>query len=106
MYVSEWLIEKNAACTDTEYKQQRHEMLKGFSMFWQIAHDSRPRVLLNRDELERLAKARESLLYSYHYLTKFNVARGSSHYHMRPKYHRIDHCIRRALRTRVSPALY
>ena len=106
VYVSEWLTACTSESVDTEYKQQRHQMLKGFMEHWNTIRDARPRVLLEPAELERVGRSRESMLLCYHYLAKVNQRSDIRRYNVRPKYHRIDHCVRRCLRTTVNPCLY
>ena len=109
VYLSEWLLEcctQSTAFVDSEHKRRRQTMMQGFVTLYNVPHDARPRVKLTEGEVSRLADARQQLLFCYHYLAHTCNAAGQRHYNIRPKYHRIDECVRRSCRTHVNPALF
>ena len=90
----------------TEPQKMRATMLWGFKELWDIMSDSRPRVRLTVSELGRLSKTREAILLCYHWLHKDAAAQGRRQFNLRPKFHYLDHLLRRSLRTQVSPGVF
>ena len=105
--VSSWLLDMCESSIDTEFKRMQALMMRGFNDSYLIAERTTfPNFVLDDSQAESLETARKQMLLGYHWLAKYNVSRGWSQYHLIPKFHYLDHALRRAVRTKVSPSIF
>ena len=105
-HVSAWLETISEGRTDTVLRAQRHTMIKGFNMYWELNANTKPRITMTDAEAATLEDIRKMMLLCYHSVSKSAKSSGRSFFRMRPKFHRIDHACRRAIRTKLFPWLF
>ena len=106
VYVSQWLAEFCRDFVSTEHGRQRCTCMHGFMEFWNTVNSSKSRLLVSSEEKLRLQSAREMLLLCYQWLSKESVENGKHSWNMRPKFHRVDKCLRRCIRTGLNPSIF
>ena len=103
--VSRWLASLFAFRADIGLESRfLTSTLWGFVEWLDINHlcASRGSVLLSPDEVGRLRVARQLGLSGFRFLSSFAATNYLNRYNMVPKYHALDHALRRAVRTGVS----
>ena len=104
--VTEWLlpISQTAAGRDgaSHHDRMRSLMLWGMDTLWQ---EYRADWKLCNSRCVLLEKARKAALFGYNAVSKGNSDIGRFIYPILPKHHHMDHLVRRAIRTRLSPSV-
>ena len=103
--VSLWLAERaelELAKCDTTHMQLMAAMLRGFCNVWELCREAR---FFSAEQVGRLEKARCDMLLGYHACSVLAARNNMYAFNMVPKFHKLDHLCRRAIRTRVSPSL-
>ena len=106
--VCAWLAHKATEVErrhNTLENRMRARMLKGFDDFWEMSRRSAylpARTCLERCRLERI---RVDMLVGFHNCAKLAAERSKFRYNRIPKFHKLDHLVRRAQRTGLSPRL-
>ena len=66
----------------------------------------RPRFCFNVSEQKELELIRKSILFSFYHLHSQALLRGESLYNVTPKFHVVDHMLRRQQRTTMSAGVF
>ena len=88
-----------------QHHELNHKHLSG-DLHWELIQRVTPGFKLNPTESKDMESFRCTGLLAYSWLTQDAQSKGLKHYCMRPKYHRLDHCLRRAARTQLSPRCF
>ena len=105
--VSAWLQTMACHVKSTEFGLVRLIVLEAFNQIWEMIQQTKfPNHILSGSQRAGLERLREVALLGYHWLSKECASRNMCHYRIRPKFHRWDKGLRRAVRTGVSPSVY
>ena len=105
--VSAWLTVEAAWYVDTTYNRVRASVMKAFDEVYSIVVATKyPNWRLSESQASDLEQCRMRMLLGYHFLAKKHAENASAHFSLVPKFHKVDHLLRRAIRTRVSPSLW
>ena len=74
----------------------------GFAASYVVISNSSQRLSL--EEVSLLEEARAAALQGYHFLSLDSATRGVYMFYIQPKFHKMDESLRKAIRTRRSPA--
>jgi len=102
--VCDWLADVAIAAAESEpsiANRSRCVMLWGFKELWRLFHVF---PTLSAGEAQALEKARTCALLGYHACSRAAQDRNEFVYPIQPKFHKLDHLCRRAVRTKVSPS--
>ena len=102
--VSVWLLQLFQERQDADLESQMIcTSLWGFCAIWDVAMDVKRRssIICTEAEVERLRLGRRAAFSSLRWLAANAYAHGLSRFHLRPKFHLLDHCLRRCVRTRI-----
>ena len=103
--VSLWLaakMETLATSTPTDHNKIMATTLWGFSELTRLYS---LKSFMNQTEISELRLARTAALVGFHRLSKIAMQEGTWVFHMIPKFHMMDHMVRRSIRTGVAVAL-
>ena len=106
--LTRWLMQETQRSVDAGAPDAslRFSMLWGLNELFLIPEAMRPRFIFTDEELLRIESARKALLMGFHELHKRAALRGQNLFNVTPKFHAVDHMVRRGLRTRVSWHLF
>ena len=106
--VGVWLCSVCDTQLSTLHDEVRAAMMQGFNETWNIVHATRwPNWILSDSQVSQLNEARGKLLLGYHWLAKESVRLNRwNAFSLIPKFHKLDHCFNRSMRTKVSPSIY
>jgi hypothetical protein len=91
----------------TRYRHMRHLTLHGFDQIYKITHQTRfPDCFMNELQTSQLEEARQAALLGYHFLSKTAADNNIYCFHIIPKLHKLDHMLRRSIRTGLSASLF
>ena len=104
--VCAWVAHKAAEIArrhNTLENRMRARMLKAFDDFWEMSRRSAYLPARTCEERCHLERIRVDMLVGFHNCAKLAAERGKFRYNVIPKFHKLDHLVRRAQRTGVSP---
>ena len=102
--VSMWLLGVFQEKQDIDLESQMIcTALWGFCSLWDVAMDVKRRnsIICTDHEVDRLRVCRRGAFAALRWLASNAFAHNLSRFHLRPKFHQLDHCIRRSIRTGV-----
>ena len=102
--VSMWLLRVFQDKQDIDLESQMIcTSLWGFCSLWDVAMDVKRRdsIICTDNEVERLQVGRRAAFGALRWLASNAFAHNLSRFHLRPKFHQLDHCIRRSIRTKI-----
>ena len=106
---SKWLAVRAAEYADA-HPQHVHIMraltLRGFAVVYEAYHFRDDNGMMTEAEANILEQGRSAALLGYNACAKAAVARGAFLWPIIPKYHKLDHLLRRSIRTRMSASMF
>jgi len=106
-FITAWLSEVAKGFVSDEFTEVRSACLDAFAKIWTLTNESKyPNWQLTDEQCEALETLRQMALLSLHWLSKHCNSHDVFRWKIRPKYHRMDHGLRRAVRTKISPSVY
>ncbi len=104
--VGDWLATVAVNFVDTIYNEIRSVCVSAFASLWVLVQDTKfPNFVLSDDQVARASNLREEALLSYEWLSNACEFGGVCQYKIRPKYHNLEHGVRRMIRTKLSMSL-
>ena len=103
--LSQWCKARVETIKDVDSEMQVLFMvLDGMVDIWVLAQELKAKdtIFLDPTEKARLAAARRHALEGYMFLWRFAQHNELARYGCRPKFHKLDHCLRRAIKTGLS----
>ena len=99
--ISKWLWAVCSKRMSSELEKARATMMYGFVLFYHICSTSG--MELSLQAARELGTARHSLLAGYNKMTALATENVWPMFPSKPKLHKMDHCLRQSLATRLNP---
>ena len=104
--VSKWIAEECsefARQDENEHNAMLNMTLKAFCDLYVLYHI---KGIMTPRQARQLEDARQRSLLGFNALTSLSSEGGRQYFVVKPKFHKLDHLLRRAVRTRVSPSAF